>query len=214
VVGILGPNGAGKTTILRILAGILPPTAGRALVAGFDVGTDPFEVKRRIGFLSGDTALYERLTPREVLRFFGELNGLAREDVERRTRELADRLQMGDALDRRCGKLSTGQKQKANLARAFLHDPRVLILDEPTSSLDVVTGRFVLEAIEDARRDGRAVLFSTHVMSEAELLCDRILLLHEGRVLDEGSPAELCARTGASSLTEAFFRLVDAGVAP
>lgn len=209
VVGILGPNGAGKTTILRMLAGILTPSAGRASIVGHDVVEEAFEVKRRIGFLSGDTNLYERLTPREILRFFGELHEMSRAAIAERTERLATELRMTDVLDRRCGALSTGQTQKANLARAFLHDPPVLVLDEPTSSLDVITGRFVLDAIRRARGAGKAVLFSTHVMSEAEHVCDRILLLHSGRILDAGTVAELCARAGTANLTEAFLRLVD-----
>jgi sodium transport system ATP-binding protein len=209
VVGILGPNGAGKTTILRMVAGILTPSDGDATVAGFDPARQPFEVKQRIGFLSGDTALYERLTPREILRFFGELNGLDAATIARRTDELARELAMSDFVDRRCGTLSTGQKQKANLARAFLHEPPVLILDEPTSSLDIVTGRFVIEAIGRAKEAGQAILFSTHIMSEAETLCDRVLLLHGGRILDRGTVSELRERTGTQSLTDAFFAIVD-----
>ncbi|MEX2393878.1 MAG: ATP-binding cassette domain-containing protein, partial [Actinomycetota bacterium] len=195
VVGILGPNGAGKTTILRMLAGILTPSDGDATVAGFDPAQQPFEVKQRVGFLSGDTALYERLTPREILRFFGELHALDGVTIAARTAALADELAMADFIDRRCGTLSTGQRQKANLARAFLHSPPVVIIDEPTSSLDFVTGRFVIEAIGRAKHAGQAILFSTHIMSEAEMLCDRVLLLHGGRILDSGSVPELCERT-------------------
>jgi sodium transport system ATP-binding protein len=209
VVGILGPNGAGKTTILRMLAGILTPSDGEATVAGFDPSTQPFEVKQRIGFLSGDTALYERLTPREIMRFFGELHGLDATKIRSRSDELAAELAMEGFIDRRCGTLSTGQKQKANLARAFLHEPPVLILDEPTSSLDIVTGRFVIEAIERSKQQGKAILFSTHIMSEAEVLCDRVLLLHGGRILDAGSVSELRTRTGTKNLTEAFFAIAD-----
>lgn len=209
VVGILGPNGAGKTTILRMLAGILTPSSGKARVAGFDSTANSFEVKERLGFLSGETALYQRLTPREVLAFFGNLHGMSRNEIASRTQVLEARLLMNDFIDQRCGTLSSGQKQKANLARAFLHDPPALILDEPTSSLDVVTGRFVLDAISDAREDGKAVLFSTHIMGEAEVMCDRVVLLHDGRVMDEGSVTEVCARAGARSLTEAFLTAVD-----
>src|SRR5262245_6483255 len=164
VVGLLGPNGAGKTTILRMLAGILTPGSGSALVGGVDAALDPFTVKQRLGFLSGDTALYQRLTPREVLRYFGRLHGLDDAEIARRTARLLATLRMEDFADRRCGGLSAGQRQKTNIARAFLHDPPALILDEPTSALDVVTGRFLLEAIAGAKADGKAVLFSTHVM--------------------------------------------------
>lgn len=210
VVSLLGPNGAGKTTILRMLAGILTPTAGAARIAGHDVALDSFEVKRRIGFLSGDTALYQRLTPREILRYFGELHEMDRATARERIAVLIEELGMREFSDRRCGTLSDGQKQKANLARAFLHDPPVLILDEPTSSLDVVTGRFILDAILRARNEGKAVLFSTHIMSEAEFLSDRVLLLHSGRIIESGTVEEVCGRVSAHGLTEAFLKLIDA----
>jgi sodium transport system ATP-binding protein len=209
VVGLLGPNGAGKTTVLRMLAGILTPSSGHARIGGIDAARDAFEVKRRLGFLSGDTALYQRLTPREVLRYFGRLHGLAEAAIAARVEQLVDELRMGDFADRRCATLSAGQKQKTNIARAFLHDPPALILDEPTAALDLVTGRFLLEAIERARAAGKAVLFSTHVMGEAEYLCNRVLLLHKGRLVDEGTVEEVCARTGQRSLAEAFLKRID-----
>jgi len=209
VVGILGPNGAGKTTILRMLAGILTPTDGRAAICGHDPALEPLEAKRRIGFLSGDTKLYQRLTPREILRHFGEVHGMDASRIRERTERLADELHMREVVDQRCGTLSSGQTQKANLARAFLHDPPVLILDEPTTALDIITGRFVLDAIARARGDGKAVLFSTHTMSEAEMLCDRVILLHDGRIMDQGRIDEVCARAGSRALADAFLRLVD-----
>ena len=205
VVGLLGPNGAGKTTTLRMLAGILQPSAGEAAIAGFDVARQGLQARSRIGFLSGGTALYARLTVREVLRYFGQLQGMEGPRIAARTERLAAELEMGSFLDRRCGTLSSGQRQRANLARAFFHEPPVLILDEPTASLDVVSGHFILESIRRARDAGRAVLFSTHIMSEAELLCDRIVLLHQGRVLDDGPLAALLARAGKPNLTEAFL---------
>ena len=209
VVAIMGGSGCGKTTILRMLAGILTPTSGRALVCDVDAGADPFAVKQRLGFLSGDTALYQRLTPREVLRYFGRLHGLEDAEIARRCGRLFKTLRMEDFCDRRCGGLSAGQKQKTNIARAFLHDPPALILDEPTTALDLVTGRFLLEAIAEAKSAGKAVLFSTHIMGEAEYLCDRVLLLHGGRVIDEGGIDELCGRLGARNLTDAFLRRID-----
>jgi sodium transport system ATP-binding protein len=214
VVGLLGPNGAGKTTILRMLAGILTPSSGQAKVDGVDAAENAFEVKRRLGFLSGDTALYQRLTPREVLRYFGQLHGLDEATLAGRIERLVGELRMGDFADRRCGLLSAGQKQKTNIARAFLHDPPALVLDEPTTALDIVTGRFLLEAIERARAAGKAVLFSTHVMGEAEYLCDRVLLLHQGRIIDEGAVAELCARAGTRTLAEAFLKRLDEAQGP
>ena len=205
VVGLLGPNGAGKTTTLRMLAGILQPSEGRVEVMGLDVHAAPLDAKPRIGFLSGDTQLYQRLSPREVLVYFGKLYGLPPDRLARRVDALLADLAMAPFADRPCATLSAGQKQRANIARAFLHEPELLILDEPTTALDVVSGRFIVEAIRDQRSKGRAVLFSTHIMSEAEYLCDRVALMHEGRVVDEGSVPELLARTGTSNLTDAFL---------
>jgi sodium transport system ATP-binding protein len=206
VVGLLGPNGAGKTTVLRMLAGILTPTSGSARVDGFDAQHDGLTVKHRLGFLSGDTALYQRLTPREVLRYFGRLNDMPDDLIARRTDVLIRELRMEDFADRRCQGLSAGQRQKANIARAFLHDPPALVLDEPTTALDIVTGSFLLEAIARARAQGKAVLFSTHIMGEAEYLCDRVMLIHRGRIIDQGTVAEVCTRAEARTLTDAFLK--------
>jgi sodium transport system ATP-binding protein len=208
VVGLLGPNGAGKTTTLRMLAGILTPDAGRVLVAELDIHAAPLDAKRRLGFLSGDTQLYQRLSTREVLRYFGRLYGMPEAAIAAREGQLIDELDMGGFASRPCGTLSSGQKQRANIARAFLHEPELLILDEPTVALDVISGQFIVESIRRQRAAGRAVLFSTHIMSEAEYLCDRILLLHGGRIIDEGSLQELLARSGCGNLTDAFLHQV------
>jgi sodium transport system ATP-binding protein len=205
VVGLLGPNGAGKTTTLRMLAGILTPDSGSVCVGGLDIHDRPLEAKRRLGFLSGDTQLYQRLTAREVLRYFGRLYGMADTLIGARTAQLVSELEMGDFADRPCGTLSSGQKQRANIARAFLHEPQLLILDEPTVALDVISGEFIVESIRRQREAGRAVLFSTHIMSEAEYLCDRILLLHRGHIIDEGVLDDLLARSGCRNLTDAFL---------
>lgn len=209
VVGLLGPNGAGKTTSLRMLAGILAPSAGTVHIAGIDLRADPLAAKARIGFLSGDTHLYQRLSPREVLRYFGRLYGLDSARLDRRIEDLVRDLDMSSFASRPCGTLSAGQKQRANIARAFLHEPDLLVLDEPTNALDLVSGRFIVEAIRRERAAGRAVLFSTHVMSEAEYLCDRIAFLHEGRMVDVGTQPELLARAGAENLTDAFLHHVE-----
>jgi sodium transport system ATP-binding protein len=206
VVGLLGPNGAGKTTALRILAGILTPDAGQVQVAGDSVRADALAVKRRIGFLSGDTQLYQRLSPREVLAYFGRLYSLPAEALALRIETLITELEMESYADRPCGTLSSGQKQRANLARAFLHEPEVLILDEPTTALDVVSGQFIVEAIRTQRALGRAILFSTHIMGEAEALCDRICLLNAGRIVDHGTQSAILAHAGCASLAEVFFR--------
>lgn len=212
VVGLLGPNGAGKTTALRMFAGILKPTQGRVLVGGVDLAEKPLEGKAQIGFLSGDTQLYQRLSPRETLTYFGRLYGLAENHLSARIEALVQDLEMKSFADQPCGTLSAGQKQRANIARAFLHEPAVLILDEPTNALDILSGRFIVESIRKQRAAGRAILFSTHIMSEAEYLCDRIAFIHEGRVVDVGDVAGLRERAaGAKNLTDAFLYHVEQG---
>jgi sodium transport system ATP-binding protein len=212
IYGLLGPNGAGKTTTLRVLAAILQPTSGRAEVAGVDVARDPQAARRHLGFLTGSTGLYARLTGRELLRYFGRLHGMADAAIAERTELLARTLDLDPSaiLNRRCEALSTGQRQRLSVARAVLHDPAVLILDEPTVGLDVLASRFLRDFVRGERDRGKAVIFSTHYLAEAELLCDRIGLLHQGRLLAEGSPAELrAAADAAASLEEAFLRYVE-----
>ena len=216
IYGLLGPNGAGKTTTLRILASLLAPTAGTARVAGVDVQADPLEVRRRIGFLSANTGLYPRLTARETLRYFGELHGIPGERLAARIDELVTTFGMHDFADGRCEGLSTGQRQKVSIARAVLHDPPVLILDEPTTGLDVLASGAMIDFIESRRAAGTCVLFSTHVLSEAERLCDRIGIVHSGMLLAAGTYEDLAARTGREWLDEIFVELVrrETGRAP
>lgn len=208
VFGLLGQNGAGKTTTLRMLASILPPTEGVARIDGIDVVADPIEARRRLGFLSGSTGLYPRLTPRETLRHFGVLHGLEGDELERRIAELLALFEMESWADGRCEALSTGQRQKVSISRALLHDPAVLILDEPTTGLDVLASSAMIEFIESRRAAGTCVLLSTHVLSEAERLCDRIGIIHHGRVLACGSLEELQRRTGEEWLEDVFKRVV------
>jgi sodium transport system ATP-binding protein len=212
IYGLLGPNGAGKTTALRMLAGLLAPSRGRAQVAGHDAGTS--SAKQQLGYLSGSTGLFGRLAPREVLDYFGQIHGLSRAEIGQRVAVLAPALALDGILDRRCEALSTGERQRVSIARAVLHDPAVLILDEPTSGLDVLASRFMRDFIRAERARGKAVLFSTHYLAEAELLCDRIGFLHRGRLIAEGSPTEIRAQTGQSSLEEAFLALVEEPQAP
>jgi sodium transport system ATP-binding protein len=209
IYGLLGPNGAGKTTALRMLAGLLAPTSGRARVDGHDAAT--VEAKRRLGYLSGSTGLFARLTPREVLAYFGRIHDLPHASIERRLSELVPALALDSILDRRCEVLSTGERQRVSIARAVLHAPPVLILDEPTSGLDILASRFMRDFVRSERERGRAILFSTHYLAEAELLCDRIGFLHRGRLLCEGTPAAIRSRAGASSLEEAFLALAETG---
>lgn len=208
IYGLLGPNGAGKTTTLRLLSGLLKPDSGRAMVDGLDVQQDPSRVKHAIGFLTANTGLYQRLSPREVLVYFAELHGMSREATESRVAELMDWLDMHEFKDQRCGSLSTGQRQRTNIARALIANPRLLILDEPTLGLDVLTNRVILEFIHAERDRGKCILLSTHYLNEAETLCDRIGLLHQGRLVAEGSMDELRRRTGHERLTEIFLQLV------
>ncbi len=208
VVGLLGPNGAGKTTILRMLAGILAPNEGSVTIMGIDTQTDPLAARRQIGFLSGDTQLYQRLDPREVLDYFGRLYSMPAARRRERIEQLIGELDMASFANRPCGQLSSGQKQRANIARAFLHQPSVLILDEPTNALDVLTGRFIIQAIRREKAAGRAILFSTHMMGEAEYLCDRILLLHKGEIVGGGTMAAILEQTGCGNLTDAFLAII------
>jgi sodium transport system ATP-binding protein len=215
IYGLLGPNGAGKTTTLRVLGTILAPTSGTARVAGVDVVREPLEARRRIGYLSGTTGLYPRLSPRETLAYFGRLHGLEGAALGGRVEELIDAFSMRDYADGRCEALSTGQRQKVSIARAVLHDPPVLILDEPTTGLDILASSAMIDFVESRRAAGTCVLFSTHVLSEADRLCDRIGVLFRGRLLDVGTKEELYARTGTRWLEDMFKELVRrAGVDP
>lgn len=208
IYGLLGANGAGKTTTLRMLATILEPTDGTARVAGFDVMTDAQKVRANIGFLSTSTALYGRLSAYEMVQYFGRLHGLEDDVIDQRINALFGRLEMNEFRDRRCDKLSTGMKQKTAIARTMLHDPPILILDEPTSGLDVPTARAIETTIIDAKKAGKCVLYSTHVMEEAEYLCDRIGVINDGKLKMTGTMDELRAATGKQRLREIFLDLL------
>lgn len=210
VFGLLGPNGAGKTTCLRILVTLLAPDSGRVEVGGFDTQVDPESVKRLIGFQTGDTRLYERLTPVEFLRYFGKLHGLEQGVMEHRIDALIEELDIGDYQKRLCGALSTGQQQRVSLARALLHDPHVLVLDEPTSGLDIVSAQTIIRLLQRQAARGKAIVFSTHIMAEAELVCDRIGVLNEGRLALVGTLDELLEHTGQRTLLMAFLDVVGA----
>lgn len=208
VFGLLGRNGAGKTTTLRMLATILSPTGGTAKVAGFDILEKPAEVRRRIGYLSGDTKLYDRLTGRELLGYFGALSGMANGAIAKRVDELARPFGLAELLDRRVGKMSTGMKQRLSIARVVFHEPEVLIFDEPTSGLDVIGAHAVLDLIRDLKGKGRTVIFSTHIMSEAEKICDEIAVIEAGEILRRGPLREVRALAPSGSLEDAFVDIV------
>jgi sodium transport system ATP-binding protein len=211
IYGLLGANGAGKTTTLRLLATLLQPTAGGATLAGHDIAREPQRVRERVGFLATSTALYGRLTARETLAYFGRLNGLDAATIAARTQRIADELGMHDFLDRRCDKFSTGMKQKTSIARTLIHDPAVMIFDEPTLGLDIMAARTIVRFVRECRDRGKTVIYSTHIMSEVEKLCDRIGIIHDGRLLAEGTLAELRARYGQQDMEEIFVSAVGAG---
>jgi sodium transport system ATP-binding protein len=214
IYGLLGANGAGKTTTLRMLATILEPTEGTAIVAGHDVVDEPQKVRENVGFLSAATALYPRLTAQEMVEYFGRLNGLDEATLKSRVDDIFERLDMNGFRDRRCDKLSTGMKQKTSIARTIVHDPQVVIFDEPTSGLDVMTARTIMEFIRECRQRGKTVIFSTHVMSEVEKLCDVIGIIQSGKLLAEGPLMRLREEHGQDDLEDIFVKIVAPLYAP
>jgi sodium transport system ATP-binding protein len=208
IYGLLGANGAGKTTTLRLLATLVKPTSGSATVAGHDILASPEKVRTHVGFLAASTALYGRLTARETLIYFGRLNGLNDAESERRIEGIARELEMNDFLDRRIDKFSTGMKQKVSIARMLVHDPAVMIFDEPTLGLDVMAARAILRFIRECRTRGKTVIYSTHVMTEVEKLCDTVGVVHGGKLRAEGSLAELRERFGEQDMEEIFIKIV------
>jgi sodium transport system ATP-binding protein len=213
VYGLLGPNGAGKTTTLRMILGLLTPTSGQASIAGFGSAQFPDEVKRRVGLVAANAGLYPGLSVREMLLFFADLYAMALADAQDELQRLSRLLGLGDIIDRRCVNLSTGQRQRVNLARALIHRPAVMLLDEPTLGLDVLGSQVVIEYIEHLRRDGKAVILTTHHLDDAERLGTRFGLLHKGRLVIEGTLSDLRARTDCVSLIEMFLKLSQVGPA-
>jgi sodium transport system ATP-binding protein len=209
IFGLLGPNGAGKTTTLRMLSTVLRPTGGRATVAGFDVLTQPGQVRANIGYMSASTGIYDRMTAWELVEYFGRLYGLTGDALNARMEEIFGWLQMNDFRDTLGSKMSTGMRQKVSIARTVVHDPPVLIFDEPTSGLDVLVARNVLQKIAELRDRGKTILFSTHSMHEVTKLCSEVAIIHKGHVQAEGRPRELLARYAQPDLEELFFHLVE-----
>ncbi len=208
IFGLLGANGAGKTTVLRVLSTVLKPTAGTALVCGYDAVADSSQVRRQIGFVSNNTAIYDRMTAPELVRFFGRLHGMAAAEIESRMDTLFKQLRIDEFRSVPGGKMSTGMKQKVSIARALIHDPPVLIFDEATLGLDVLVARSLLGVVRQLRDAGKCLIFSTHIMSEVERLCDRIAIMHRGRILDWGSLDQLRSRHDQSDIEELFFSLL------
>jgi sodium transport system ATP-binding protein len=208
VYALLGPNGAGKTSALRCLATLQKPSSGSAAVCGVDVSVDPLGARRRIAFLSSSMGLYQRLSARELITYFGRLHGMRGAALASRVDEMIDLFSIGDFSERLCGKLSTGQRQRVSLARALVHDPPVLILDEPTLGLDILSGRTIHDFIVRERARGKTILLSTHQMEEVDLLADRVGILRKGELVAEGTPTELVQRLGAPNLARAFLALM------
>ena len=208
IYGLLGPNGAGKTTVLRILSTVLSPTSGTAVLDGLNVERDAALVRQKIGFVSNNTAVYERMTAFEMVEYFGRLYGLSKQAVQQRANEIFDRLQMNNIRDRLCSKMSTGMRQKVSIARALVHDPPVLIFDEATVGLDVLVARSLLEIVGQLRDQGKCIIFSTHIMREVEKLCDRVAIMNQGRILAEGTLQELRETYQETDLEELFFKLL------
>ncbi|HEX7262813.1 MAG TPA: ATP-binding cassette domain-containing protein [Candidatus Dormibacteraeota bacterium] len=206
IFGLLGPNGAGKTTTLRIISTLLSPDSGTVEVLGFDTKKAPEEVRRRIGVVTADIGVYPRLSARENITYFAQLSDVTDEELRRRVDSVIERLDIGDFASQRAESLSSGQKQKVAIARAIVHDPQVLMFDEPTSNLDVLASKEVREFMVESKDHGRCVIFSTHVMHDAERLCDRITILHEGQVVASGPTAEV--RGDKRELEDAFLELV------
>jgi len=209
VFTLLGPNGAGKTTTLRMIATLLRPTAGSITVAGLDVIRQPQEVRRKIGFLTGTTRLYERLTPEEIVRYYADLHGMDRNVFTRRKDELFTLLGIGEFAGRRIGKLSSGMRQKVSIARTLIHDPEVIVFDEPTVGLDVITARHIIDLIRSCRDAGKTVIFSTHIMGEVSLLSDDLAIIHNGKLCYSGAYSDFRASMQKASLEEEFIRLVE-----
>lgn len=210
VYGLLGANGAGKTTTLRMILGLLVPSSGFAEVAGFRTSEAPHEIKSRIGLVSASAGLYQWLTPRESLLFFADLYGLSPEQAEKNLAQLVEMFDLRSYVDRRCATLSTGQRQRVNLARSLIHDPPALLLDEPTRGLDVMGSKVIFDFIDLARQAQKAVILSTHRLDEAERFCTKLGLLHSGRLMHEGTMEQLQAETGCRTLTEMFLRGLEA----
>lgn len=208
VIGILGPNGAGKSTLLRMLAGIMEPTEGTVEIDGMNYKKNELEIKQKIAFLSGNTKLYNRLTSRELLKMCGELYGMKENEIDKRIEEIVKIFQMEKLIDQKISNLSTGQTQKVSIARCLVHNPKYYILDEATTGLDLMASQIILDFIKNERDAGKTILYSTHYMEEAENICDKVIMINKGLIIESGTPSEIKQRTNTSNLRDAFFALV------
>jgi sodium transport system ATP-binding protein len=210
IFSLLGPNGAGKTTTLRIISTILAPSSGSVKVCGYNVVENGSKVRSSIGFLTGSTGLYERLTPEELIAYFAKLHGVEKQAFEKKKDELFTLLDMHDFARKRIGKLSTGMKQKVSIARTMIHDPEVLVFDEPTAGLDVIAAKNIIELIRDCKNRNKTVIFSSHIMSEVDLLCDDLAIIHKGRILFNDTMDSFREGMKTENITEEFIRVVAA----
>lgn len=210
IVGILGPNGAGKTTLLRMLGTLMEPTKGRVIMTAEDgsVMEDPIAIKQNIGYLSGNTKLFRRISTREMLQMLGEIYGMEKEETEERIAQISSVLDMEEFIDNRIERLSTGQTQRASIARCLIHSPQLYIFDEPTLGLDIISADAIVSFMKQQKEEGKTVLYSTHYLEEAQFLCDRILMIYKGKIVAQGSPAKLMADTESENLREAFHAIM------
>ena len=211
IVGLLGPNGAGKTTLLRMLGSLMTPDEGSVTISTADgkLITEAVERKAHIGYLSGNTKLYGRLTSREMLKSLAEIYGMSKEETDARIQEICDVLDMGKFIDNRIEKLSTGQSQRASIARTLIHDPDIYIFDEPTLGLDIISAQAIVTFMKSQKENGKTVLYSTHYLEEAQFLCDNVLVLYDGSIIRSGSPAELISEYNSENLRMSFFEIID-----
>ncbi len=208
VIGILGHNGAGKTTLLRMIAGIMEPTSGTIKFDGKDYKHNELEIKSELAYLSGNTKIYQTITPYELLKMCCEFYNMEESQIDKRIKEISKRLKMDKFLYNRIDRLSTGQTQKVNIARSFIHDPKYYILDEVTSGLDIISSQIILDFIKEEKKNRKCVLYSTHYMEEAENICDECIMINHGKIIATGTPEEIKKHTKTSNLREAFFALI------
>lgn len=210
ILGLLGPNGAGKTTLLRMIGKLMSPTDGRIVISDEDGNeiTNEVEMKKRIGYLSGNTKLYHRFSIREMLQMFGEIYGMNKTDIDSKIEEITDVLNLSSFIDNKIGRLSTGQTQRANISRCLIHSPEIYIFDEPTLGLDILSSQSIIDFMKKEKENGKTILYSTHYMEEAQYLCDKIVMMHKGHIVKEGTPDSIMADTGTTNLRDAFKTII------
>lgn len=208
IIGILGPNGAGKSTLLRMLAGIMEQTEGTVEIDEQNYKKNELYIKRKIAFLSGNTKLYNRLSPHELIQMCGKLYGIEKTEVDKREQEILKLLNLEELKNAKIGNLSTGQTQRVGLARCLVHNPQYYILDEATTGLDIISSQIILDFIKEEKKKGKTILYSTHYMEEAQNICDKVIMINKGKVIETGTPEEIKIKTNTNNLRDAFFTLI------